>query len=431
MNEKQALDFIASYRYLGSKPGLSRMTCLCALLCNPQKRLKFVHIAGTNGKGSTAVMLACILKRAGYKTGLFTSPYLESMRESIRTNGRKISQSAFATACDEIKNAVQQMEKMADPPTEYEILTALAFVAFEKAGCDIVVLEACMGGRQDTTNVIDTPLISVITAISFDHMKMLGTHIEKIAEEKSGIIKKDGVVVIYPLQEKEVMGVLHDKATREGCRSIYPDISKLFICKERISGSTFWYDGHQLQIRLSGRHQVYNAMTAVVAANVLRHSFGYAISDQVLAEGLFRARHPGRQEVLCQSPLVLLDGAHNPHGAHALANFLATHVRRRPLVMIVGIFADKEYAKILAHLAPACDMLIAVTPEHARALPAALLFNEAKNLGMKALMAKSMQEAVTTAFSISQKTGAVVICGSLSLVPSAKRAVKAICKKGK
>ncbi|MDP2891688.1 MAG: Mur ligase family protein, partial [Bacillota bacterium] len=279
---------------------------LCELIGNPQDKLRFIHVAGTNGKGSTSAMLASVLHAAGYKTGLFLSPYMDDYCDSIQINGVFMSHDEFAGAVSAVKEQVEKLAQNGEHATEFEILTAIAFLWFYQSGCDIAVLEAGLGGRLDATNIIKNPLVSVITAISFDHMAYLGNTIEEIAREKCGIIKPGGVTVSYPLQYEGALAVIKEYASKKNNLLLIPDADAVDIEKAGLNGTDISYKGSKFHIPLSGRHQIYNALSAVEAIFALCDFFGFAISRSDIKKGIENTVIPARQEVLCRHPLIIL-----------------------------------------------------------------------------------------------------------------------------
>ncbi len=421
MDYAQAVKRLKNAAKLGSKPGLDNIRLLCTLLGNPQDAVPAVHVAGTNGKGSTCAMLARILKAAGYRTGLYTSPYIADYRDSFDISGENIRREAFAQALAEVGSRADAMAAEGLFPTEFELLTACAFHWFYQSGCDIAVIETGMGGRLDATNVISRPLVSVITAISYDHTAYLGDTLAKIAREKCGIFRPGGVTVCYPTQPEEAMREI--RAAAKGCNSelILPDTAQLAVTESGVYGVSFTYRGISARVRMGGAHQALNAVTAIEATFALRQ--GFAISDAHIAQGLGEAYQPARQEVLCEAPLVLLDGAHNLQGIEALAQTVRG-IECRPLAVVMGMLADKQYEESIALMAALCDRFFAVRPDNPRALPAQAAADIAGRHEARAEAYNSMDEAVKAAAAFTGGSGAVVICGSLYMAKAARRAVK-------
>lgn len=426
MTYEKAVQFIESSKPQGSKLGLERMLKLCAHLGNPQEKLRVVHVAGTNGKGSTCQMIAAMLKQGGYHVGVYLSPYLTDVRDNMVVNGRKISQVDFARICGKLKKAADALAQENELVTEYELLTALAFLYFESKKCDMVILETGLGGRLDATNVVLKPLVSVLCAIDYDHMAVLGNTLKEIATEKCGIMKKDGVTVCYGAQPAEAQNVIVQRAAQRHNELIFPDMAKFSVQKSTLQGTRFLYGDNAYFIRLAGAHQVQNALVALETVSVLQKSYGIYISDKDVRIGIAKAKNPARMEILNQKPLVILDGAHNEQGMEALVSFVKLHVKQHPLIVVFGMLMDKPYEKAIAMLAPICDVLIGVTPDNLRALPATVTVELAIKAGVKAHAAENIKQAATMALGEVQYHGAVVICGSLYLAKDVKKCVKEI-----
>ena len=369
MKIAEAMEFIHQTSWKGSRLGLERITALMRLLGDPQDELRCVHLAGTNGKGSTAAMLASVLTQAGYKTGLYTSPYLYRFHERMKVNGVDISDEALAALAEKIR---PQVESLADQPTEFEIITAIAFLYFREQNCDVVVLEVGLGGRLDSTNIIKVPEAAVITSIGLDHTDVLGDTPEAIALEKAGIIK-GGAPAVLCHQSREVEDVIRAKCGEVGSALTVTDEARLVPVSDSLEGQVFHYrDRCTLAISLAGRHQLQNAAVVLDTVDVLRQK-GYLISEEAIRRGLQKARWPGRLEVLRQKPLFLVDGAHNPKGAEALADFLRRHLNGEKVTFLMGVMADKDDAAMIAETVPFAARYITVTPENPRAMPSAVL----------------------------------------------------------
>ena len=341
MNYDEALEYIHGTLKFGSKLGLHNIGALLGLMGEPHKKLKFVHIAGTNGKGSTSAYISSILTEAGYRTGLFTSPFIQRFTERIRIGDDEISQVELAEITSFVKSCVDRMIAMGEShPTEFEIVTAIALEYFYREKCDIVVLEVGLGGRFDSTNIIDTPEVAVIATINYDHTDRLGSTLAEIAFEKAGIIKPGGDVVIYG-QDREVEKVFENACAERGAKLTRADFSGIVVHDFGIDGQIFSFERHdRLRIKLLGRHQTRNAALALKAAEVLREK-GFSISDAALKRGLENTRWPGRLEVLSRDPVVLIDGAHNPEAAAVLKNTLDVYFPGRPVTFIMGVLMDK------------------------------------------------------------------------------------------
>ncbi len=370
MNLSQALEFIHATSWQGSRLGLERIEELMKRLGNPEKQLKFIHVAGTNGKGSVCAMLSEILTQAGYTTGLYTSPHLFRINERMKVNGRDISDEELTDLARQVKPLV---DGMSDQPTEFERITAMALLYFQQKNCDVVVLEVGLGGRLDSTNIINAPDVAVITHIALEHTDVLGDTLTKIAMEKAGIIKP-GAEVVLSRQTREVEDVVRRICAQRGCTLRVSDSAAQTPISHDLDGQIFDYrDRKALRLRLIGNYQYQNAAVALDTVDVLREWRGYSIPESAVREGLLAVTWPGRFEILQKDPLVLVDGAHNPDGVRELAGGLAAYLPGRKLTMVMGVMADKDYDDMIRTVAPFAKEFIAVTPESERALPSAAL----------------------------------------------------------
>lgn len=370
MTYNEALEYIHGARKFGSKLGLHNMEILLELMGNPHKQLRFVHVAGTNGKGSTSAFIASILMEAGYRTGLYTSPYIQRFTERMQIGAQEIDGDELADITAFVKSCVDRMKTMGENhPTEFEIVTAVAFEYYLLHSCDIVVLETGLGGRFDPTNIIDTPELAVITAIGYDHTEILGDTLPKIAFEKAGIIKHNGDVVIYS-QSRETERVFEEACDRKGARLHRTDFSGIELHEFGPEGQVFSFEGYdRLKIGLMGRHQLYNASVAVKAAEVLS-SKDFRLSEDIVRKGLAKARWPGRLEILSREPVFIIDGAHNPDGAAVLRKFIDEYFPGKPVTFIMGVLESKDYLSMMDAVLPGCRRLFTVTPENPKALSA-------------------------------------------------------------
>ena len=416
----QANEYLQSVRSLGSKPGLGNITRLCNLLGDPQDKVRCVHVAGTNGKGSTCAMTASILKAAGYKTGLFLSPHLESYRHSMSVNGESVPREEFAQVISAVKAQADAMKTEEMAPTEFELLTAAAFLWFYRSGCEFAVIETGMGGRLDATNVIQKPLVSVITAISKDHTAYLGETLREIAAEKCGIIKHGGTTVLNPMQFEEACLVIHKAAEKQENTLIVPDINEVSSGECTFLGTDCTYKGIHFHLPLCGKHQVMNAITALETVLALR-GMGFAVADADIKNGMEQVHLPGRQEVLCRRPLVLIDGAHNLHGVHTLAQTMKENLTGKRTAVIMGMLKDKEYEPSIAMIAPLCGLFVAVEPANERALDADTVAALAAPYCHKTVACEDHADALHKALGYVGPDGAVVICGSLYLAGPMRR----------
>lgn len=428
MTYQEALDYLQSAPRFGAPPALGRERVLLAKLGNPQERLRFIHVAGTNGKGSTCAAVASVLRQAGYKTGLFTSPYLEDYRERIQIDGGMIPRERLLEGVERLRPIADAMPQ-AERPRAFELVTALAMDYFARERCDAVVLEVGLGGRFDATNAIGRPLVSVITAVSFDHMAILGDTLEQIAAEKCGIIKPGGLVVSAPGQDRRALGVILRSCAERDATLLLPSLSSAEILEEGIEGTRLRLRGMELRIPLAGRHQVANFATALETLLALRDHCGFTVADADIAAGFAAVRFPARLELLCRRPLVLLDGAHNEAGAAALRRAVQQYLPGRRLVLLLGMLRDKEHRKVISLLAPLAEDFVAVAPDSPRALPAAQAAAEAAACRPREgiFAYEDRAEALRFALSRAGEEGAVLICGSLYLTGEMRAAVRALC----
>lgn len=365
--------WINTPRWQTSRLGLSRMVDLLERLGRPQDDLRFVHVAGTNGKGSVCAYLASVLQAAGYKVGLFTSPFILCFEERIRVNGENIRAEELARAVQAVRPAAEAVEAdTGDHPTEFELMAAVAFEHFRAVGCDIVVLEVGLGGRLDATNVIDASEASVICRIGLDHTDLLGGTVAAIAGEKAGIVKPGCPVASWP-QEREAMAVIEAVAAERGCELVVPDFSQLAV--EPLAGAAlrrFSWQGQEFETRLLGSYQPFNAALALETVRVLRGR-GWDIPEEAEVAGIASARWPGRFEMVAASPLTIVDGGHNPQGAEALAASLADLLGeegRGSVDFALGVLADKDYPAMVRAVAPWARSFSVYAPTSPRALSA-------------------------------------------------------------
>ncbi|MBE6989819.1 MAG: bifunctional folylpolyglutamate synthase/dihydrofolate synthase [Ruminococcaceae bacterium] len=429
MTYQEAMAYINSVEWKGSRPGLERISELCARLGHPERALRFIHIAGTNGKGSVSAMLDSILRSAGYRVGLYTSPYIERFNDRIRFGGAEIADEDLARDTETVKACA---EAMADGPTAFELITAIALVYFRRMGCDYVVLECGLGGRLDATNVIPTALLSVITGIALDHCDILGDTEEQIAGEKAGILKP-GTPVLFGEGGDGAAAVIRDTADRRGCRYVRTDFGAISGVRAQLDGTAFRFQGREVRIPLLGLYQTRNTATVLTAVDLLRQA-GVIIPDGAIAEGLASARWKARFEILRRDPLVIYDGAHNPQGiAGAVENIRAV---LSPLsadgrvALLMGVMADKDHGAMVSALAPLAAAVVTVRPNSDRSLGAAALAEEFRRNGVSAESQEDLAEGVKTAVALACRTGRPLVClGSLYMYGDVKRAVLATADK--
>lgn len=426
MREKTAIGKIEELNRFGMKLGLERMAALMERLGNPQRKLKALHVAGTNGKGSVCKFLYEALQSNGYRTGLFTSPYIREFCERIQLNGDCISEEDLEQYSQKVLHAVDAMTAAGgESPTEFEVVTAIAFLYFAEKGAQLVVLETGLGGRGDSTNLIESPLATVITSISYDHIDRLGSTLVEIASEKAGIIKP-GVPVICNVEDTEAAKVIARTAYRNGCK-LY-DMTKIryrvrseSIYEYEADMNLYGTDYSGVKITMAGRHQLENLKTALATIEILRKSGIITIERTRLYEGLAKARQPARMEPVGTEPLFLLDGAHNRAGAQALAETVKHFFAGYKIVMITGMLRDKEISKILDAFTEITDTFIVMEPDNPRKLPAGELQEALQARGMKSQIAETAQEAISLAKAC--KPQIAVAAGSLYLVGTLKGAL--------
>ena len=409
MTYNEALNYIHSVTWKGSRPGLERTEKLLSLMGNPEKKLKFIHIAGTNGKGSTASMSASILQKAGYTTGLYTSPYIFEFNERMRVNGENISNDELAEITEYIKPLADSME---DSPTEFELVTCIAFEYFYRQKCDIVCLEVGMGGELDSTNVIEPPVVSVITNIGLDHTEFLGDTLEKIAETKSKIIKNNSVAVLYRSTEG-VEQVIEKRCNEVGAKLYKADFDAVIPVSASLDYQVIdWKNLKGIKLPLLGEHQIKNTAVVLTVMEALRER-GYNVADENIRDGLEGAVWKGRFEIVRHDPLFAVDGGHNPQCIESLVKNVKSYITMRPLVVLTGVLADKDFAAMYREMSGIADEFVTVTPPNPRALSTEKLAEYITSLGAKATPCNTVEEGVALAMEKAGKSGAVVAYGSL------------------
>ncbi len=410
MNYEETLEYIHTINWRGSKLGLERITELLRRLGNPQDSLRFVHVAGTNGKGSVCAMTASILKAAGYKTGLYISPFIRRFNERMQINGVDISDAELCEVVEYVKNFAEAMENL---PTEFEIVLAVAMEYFKRNHCDIVVLEVGLGGRLDATNVIKTPVLSVITSIDFDHMKELGNTLTEIAGEKCGIIK-EGVPTVSYLQADEAAAVLKRVCKDKQSSLSVCDFERLHLIEGSLKGQRFDYKSFEgLFIPLLGKHQLKNAALALEAINVLRRE-GFNIDEEAVRHGLRNTVWQARLELLSEDPVFVLDGAHNPQGVAAAVAAVKEYLSGRDITVLLGVLADKDYGRMLGEINEIANRFVASEPDSPRRLSCEELGGKLKVFDKEVYIEKDVMKAVDTAKKLAKENGgAVLSLGSL------------------
>jgi dihydrofolate synthase/folylpolyglutamate synthase len=395
MTYKEAIDYLAFTSKRGSCLGLSRITQLLERLGNPHKNVKFIHVTGTNGKGSVTKMLSCILNAQGYKTGLFSSPFVTRVNESIQLDGSEISDNEFAELIGDIMPVAEAMD---EPPTEFEITTAAAFEYFSKKNCDVAVIECGLGGDMDSTNVIEAPLLSVITNVEADHSAFLGNTIAEIASHKAGIIKK-GCPVLFGGNSMEALEVIAEKAINSKIFTV--DYSNLSNISCTLSGSTFNFGEQNFSLSMLGIYQPYNAAIAISAVEILRKN-GLDISNKAVYDGLKNARLNGRFELIKENPIVIFDGSHNPHGVNAAIESIKNYFDGK-VVLLMGVMADKEYPEMVKTLSEVAAKAFTVKPKNPRALDSKLLADGFIRNGVDAEFSTELSAGVEKALTYAEK----------------------------
>ena len=420
MNYQEALSYINDKDKFGSRLGLSSIGKLLELLGNPHIGLNYLHVAGTNGKGSTSSYLANMLQSAGYKVGLYTSPFLERFNERIQINGLDIPDDILGRITSAVKEAADTMvEQGLEHPTTFEILTAIAFLYYKEEATDYVVLEVGLGGRFDSTNIIDSSLVSIITTLDYDHIAELGDTLGKIAYQKAGIIKENAIVVSYP-QDEEAVVVIKEVVAEKNAELYFSPNEQIKIKEESEFGSIFDYtDGKykmdNLKISMIGEYQVYNASLAVTALLVLREKGLLKISDEEIRNGLSKTKWKGRLEVLKRNPTFLIDGAHNVQGINHLAKALELFDYDK-LILGIGILKDKDVDHMIEKLAPIADIIVVTEVKMPRKLDAESLALEIKKYNENVYIEKEVKNAINKAIELASERDIIVFGGSLYLI---------------
>lgn len=439
MTYEEAKVYIEKVSQTGSILGLENIQNLMKELGDVQEKLNIIHIAGTNGKGSTGAFIESVLIEAGYRVGRYTSPAVFEPFEVWRINRENITQEDYLACLEEVRNACERLLAKGLPqPTVFEVETALAFIYFYQKKCDYVLLEVGMGGETDATNLITKPVCSVITSISMDHMQFLGNSLEEIAGVKAGIIKTGCPVVTTGGQKPEVLQVIRDVAVQKGAELFVADVRKAElenevedVCQESdglskvkvsLDGICYYHEEFgYVQLKLAGTYQIENSiLAATVCKKVLQ------LPDEVILRGLELTTWPGRFEVVSEEPLIILDGAHNEDAAEKLAHTLQKHFTNRRITYIIGVLADKEHAKMLALMLPLAQKVYTVTPPNARALNGEVLANEVRSFGKEAEYCEKMADAVTFAVQEVEngRADVIVAFGSLSYLSALKQVIK-------
>ena len=429
MDYQQALEYIEKSHKFGMRLGLENSFKLLELLGNPQDKLKFIHVAGTNGKGSTCAFVSNTLKEQGYKVGLYTSPYLETFTERIRLNGENIPKEDVARIITTIKEKIEQMVSEGHAyPTEFEIETAMAFYYYYEQKTDYVVLEVGLGGRYDATNVIKSPLASVIVSISLDHTGILGDTLGKIAYEKAGIIKEDSIVVVYkqkPEAEKVIKNICKEKNTKY----IEVDFENLVIKKSDINSQVFdcivlGEKLENMEISLIGDHQVNNAVLALTVIKVLRDYRNIEIDENSIRRAFLNTRWAGRIEKIKDNPIFIIDGAHNEDGARSLSKTLKKQFKGKKMTLLIGMLKDKDIDSVLEILMDNFDKVITTTPDSDRAISCEELKEKIQKYKQNVTHITNIDDAVKYALDNASEDEVIISAGSLYMIGHVRQLVK-------
>ncbi len=398
------------------------------LLGNPHKGLKYVHVAGTNGKGSTSTAISNVLIEAGYRVGLYTSPYVTHFLERVQFSGKPVDEKVFADSVEKVKSAVEKLESENITITEFEALTAAAFLCYEELCCDVVVLEVGLGGRLDATNIIETPLVNVVTSLSIDHSAILGDTIEEIAFEKCGTIKQNGNVVCSFGQPEGALNVIKKTAKEKNNTLTIPCEGDVEIIKSDIFGTEFYYRNQKYSVKMAGEHQVKNMTCVIEACKILSQDFD--ISKSNIINGIAETVLPARVEIISESPLVILDGGHNEDGAKAFFDAVSPIIKTKSkVVVIAGMMGDKAVENSLKPLMSVTDVFYAVTPDNPRAMSSIELSDIARKYAREVYAVDEITEAVKLACASLNENTTLLVVGSLYLAGEVRHTLLEIFKK--
>ena len=423
-NSKAAIEKIHKFERFGMILGLERMDSLLKLLGNPQDDLKIIHVAGTNGKGSICRYIYSVLQAGGYKTGLYTSPFLEVFNERIELDGKYISNEDLAVYTDRVLKCVETMTQRGEQsPTEFEVVTAIAFLYFKEKGCDYAIMEVGLGGSGDSTNVCKAPLISVIASISYDHTDRLGNTLAEIAGEKAGIIK-EGCPVVTSAEAPEALEVIERKAEELGCMYFETRHVPYAVKSQDLGGSVFDVNiqgvtYENLEISMLGEHQIKNAICALAALSIIEERGDVSLHRDDIYKGFKAAKQIGRLEVMSAQekvPVVIIDGAHNPDGAASLRKAMKEYMPDKKILMVTGMLADKDTESILREFTAITDRFIATEPENPRKLDSESLKDKIEAMGASCESISDCREAVKAAEERGKDFDAILYAGSLYMI---------------
>ncbi len=412
MTVTQAIEYIHAHAKSHGKPGPDRIRKLLAALGNPQHAVRCIHVGGTNGKGSVCAMLDSILRAQGLRTGLFTSPYIRRFNERIQVGGEQIDDEALAEITARIQPIADAMEEQ---PNEFELITAIGFECFRRKEVDCVILEVGLGGRLDPTNIIESPWLSIITDIDFDHTELLGNTIQAIATEKAGIIKAERPC-LYGGRDSSASRTVRAAAKRLNAPFYTVDRSDCRVREMTLEGTVFDFQNeHGLRLPLLGSYQPFNAAIVLTAIEILREK-GLVISEEAIRNGLSAVRWPARFEVMQHDPLVICDGGHNPQGVAAAVKSVQTYFPEQKVHVLTGVMADKDYDEMIENLKPIVAHAFTVTPENPRALKAELYAQYFVNHKIPASSYPNVGAALEEALNAARRDGCPLLClGSLYL----------------
>lgn len=415
MTYQNAIDYIHSTAWGKRTPGLSRIRALCEALHHPERGLRVIHVAGTNGKGSVCAMLDSILRAAGYRVGLYTSPYIRRFNERMQVNGMPISDEELTAITETVKPLADAME---EAPTEFELITAIAFEYFAKSSCDVVILEVGLGGRLDSTNVIEDPLLSIITDIDFDHTAILGNTIQAIAAEKAGIVKA-GRPCLYGGRPNSAHRTIKQICTAKGSPYHIVDRAAHSVREMTLDGTKFDFQEHtDVSLSLLGTYQPFNATTVLKAVSILEKE-GLSIPDEAVRKGLISVRWPARFELIRRDPIVICDGGHNPQGVAAAVSSIAHYFPERKVNILIGVMEDKNYDEMIESLKSVTHHAFTVRPDNPRAIRAEALADCFRQHKIDATASESFADATKRALDASRDEDRPLIClGSLYLYNS-------------
>lgn len=423
MTFEKAMEQLGTLQRFGSPGAVQRVAWILSQFDNPQNQLKFVHVAGTNGKGSTCAMISSVLQQAGYQTGLFISPFIVEFRERIQINGQMIPKKEFGKLMEQVFPYVEQLQKEGALMSEFELVTILAILWFSQQACDVVVFEVGVGGKQDSTNVITNVLVSVLTSVSLDHTEILGDTLAKIATDKCGILKPNGTMVVAPNQKDSVLQIVKEEALKLNNQLIVASLSDLKLLYTDLNGSKFYYQGQQLQLPLIGVHQQINAATALAVLDVLKQK-GFIITLHHIAEGFKKVYFPARWEIVNRNPFIVIDGAHNHDGIDTLKQTITQYLPNRNIIAIMGAMKDKDTDYMIHALSNTFCHVVTITPQNPRALDGKLFALRWIATGQQATAATSVEDAIERALQLVGENDAILVCGSLFVAAEVREKIK-------